>query len=417
MTIDIANIFDNLAVMPADPLFQVKQNYTQDTRAYKADLGIGAYRDNNGKPWILPSVVEAEKLIQKDPSYNHEYLGMSGLPALTSSAAKVIFGEDFPVEERVASIQSLSGTGALHLAAKLLSWNNPTKSKKIYLSDPTWGNHNQLFGTCGFELATYKYWDAENKAFNFQGMMGSIANAPAGSIFVLHACAHNPTGIDPSKEQWVEILQALKQGEHLVIFDSAYQGFASGSLEEDSFAIRLAINDILKDFPILVCQSFAKNVGMYGERVGCFHVVLGASNTKAKKAVSSQLATIMRSEVSMPPAYGAKIVATILTTPELKKQWFADLVTMSSRIIKMRHALKDKLEELNTPGTWDHIVNQNGMFSYTGLTKDMVARLAAEHAVYLAPSGRASVAGVNEGNVEHVAKSINEVVNFYQSKL
>lgn len=416
-------IFNNVEQLPADALFGVKQRLSQDPRETKVDLGIGAYRDNNGKPWVLPSVHEAEKLIREDPSYNHEYLGIAGLTSLISGAAKVILGEDSPAlqEQRVVSVQSLSGTGALHIAAKFL--NKFCSEKVVYLSQPTWANHTAIFETQGLKTATYPYWNAATKSLDLEGYLNAIKDAPKGSVFVLHACAHNPTGLDPSKEQWVDILDALVKGDHIVLFDSAYQGFASGNLDNDAYAVRLGLEKLATVSPVLICQSFAKNVGMYGERVGCFHLVLPQQDSSidlasVKKAIASQLAKITRSELSNPPAYGAKIVSTILNTPKLTQQWHKDMITMSSRITKMRHALRDQLVKLSTPGTWDHIVEQCGMFSYTGLSSEMVRRLEEEHAVYMVSSGRASIAGLNNGNVTLVAEAIDEVVrHFSEAKL
>lgn len=411
-------IFNNVEQLPADALFGIKQRLSNDTRSVKVDLGIGAYRDDTGKPWVLPSVRKAEKIIQEDPTYNHEYLGIAGLTSLTQAAAKVLFGEDSVAlkEKRVVTVQSLSGTGALHLAAKFFS--KFCGDKVVYLSSPTWANHNAIFETAGLKTATYPYWDDATKSLNLNGYLNAIKSAPRGSIFVVHACAHNPTGLDPDHAQWEAILDLMVENDHIVLFDSAYQGFASGDLDRDAFAVRMGLEKLANSSPIFVCQSFAKNVGMYGERVGCFHFVLprqdSSVNVEAvKSAILSQITKLTRSELSNPPAYGAKVVSTVLSNPELNAQWHKDLVTMSSRIIKMRHQLRDHLIKLETPGNWDHIVGQTGMFSYTGLRPEMVKRLEEEHAVYLVSSGRASIAGLNSGNVEYVAKAINEVVNHF----
>lgn len=411
------SLLNNIEELPADALFGVKQRLNQDPRKVKIDLGIGAYRDDNGKPWVLPSVRKAEELIHSDPSYNHEYLGIAGLPELSSGAAKVILGENSKAlaEKRVVSSQSLSGTGALHLAAKFISKFFP--QKLVYLSDPTWANHISIFEAQGLKTASYPYWNAQTKTLNLNGFIDAIKSCPKGSVFVLHACAHNPTGLDPTQEQWSLILDACVDNDIIPLFDSAYQGFASGNLTKDAYAVRLGIEKFETSAPIFICQSFAKNVGMYGERCGCFHLVLpkqeAGVNAAVAKAVSSQVNKIIRSEVSNPPAYGAKIVAKIINNDALSLQWHEDMITMSKRITKMRHSLRDKLVELNTPGNWDHIVEQCGMFSYTGLSRQMVERLEKEHAVYMVSSGRASIAGLNDGNVEYVATAINEVVRFY----
>ncbi|GEQ67437.1 hypothetical protein JCM33374_g1102 [Metschnikowia sp. JCM 33374] len=416
--------FTEVKELPADPLFGLKARYNADSRPDKVDLGIGAYRDNSGKPWILPAVKKAERKLIDSEGYNHEYLNIAGYEPFLVEAAKVILGNDSKAiaESTVISQQSLSGTGALHLAGTFLK-QFFAGNQTIYLSKPTWANHNQIFTSVGLKVDTYPYWDAENKKLDIEGFLGAIENAPQGSIFLLHACAHNPTGLDPTSSEWKSILQAIAKNKHLPLFDSAYQGFASGNLDKDAAPIREAINSGIVASPILICQSFAKNVGMYGERVGALHIVLPTSEAKAtteslKKAIKSQLSKFTRSEISTAPAYGAKVVATILTDDALRAQWEEDLITMSSRIIKMRNDLKSKLLALGTPGTWDHITNQTGMFSFTGLSPEMVERLEKVHGVYLVSSGRASVAGLNDGNVDKVAKAIDESIrHFSKAKL
>lgn len=412
-------VLNNIDLLPPDALFDIKQRYSNDTRANKVDLGIGAYRDNNGRPWVLPSVKHAEQELQADPSFNHEYLPITGLPEFTSGAAKIIFDEQYDPKSTV-SVQSISGTGALHIAAKFVSKFLPNRS--VFVSDPTWANHAAIFNSQDVDTKTYPYWDAATKSLNLNGFIESIDSAPTGSIFLLHACAHNPTGLDPTEEQWAQILNHIASKNHIALFDSAYQGFASGNLGNDAFSVRLGLQKLRKVSPILVCQSFAKNFGLYGERAGCFHLVLPEQddsklNDKVFSAVKSQLANIVRSEVSNPPAYGAKIVAKILNNDTLKDEWYQDMITMSSRINIMRHKLRDHLVQLETPGNWDHVVNQCGMFSFTGLTKKMVHRLETQHGIYMVASGRASMAGLNENNVEYVARAIDETVRFFQNEI
>ncbi|KAK6463464.1 aspartate aminotransferase [Scheffersomyces coipomensis] len=415
------SFFPTIKELPPDPLFGLKARYNADSRSDKVDLGIGAYRDNNGKPWILPAVKQAEiKLITSD-DYNHEYLSISGFEPFLKEAAKIILGTESKAikENRVVSQQSLSGTGALHVAGVFLKEFYYGGSKSIYLSSPTWANHQQIFRNLGLNVETYPYWNNDSKSLDLTGFLSSIKSAPEGSIFLLHACAHNPTGLDPSSEQWKQILYELEAKNHLIIFDSAYQGFASGDLEKDAFAIRYSIDQDIIKTPIIICQSFAKNCGMYGERVGAIHIINPINSTATLGAIKSQFNKIIRSEISNPPAYGSKIVSTILNDPNLKQQWEKDLITMSSRINKMRIELFNLLtHELKTPGNWEHIKSQTGMFSFTGLSSEMVARLESVHAIYLVSSGRASVAGLNDHNVKKVANAFDEVVRFYaKSKL
>ncbi|ODQ78728.1 hypothetical protein BABINDRAFT_8969 [Babjeviella inositovora NRRL Y-12698] len=410
----MSSAFANLTILPPDPLFGLSARFKADTRANKVDLGIGAYRDNQGKPWILPSVRLAEKKLHADPTYNHEYLSISGFEPFTSAAARVILGNSSPViqDNRIVSIQSLSGTGALHVAASFLKqfYTGSDAAPTVYISKPTWANHIQIFESAGIQTAFYPYWNDATKSLDLEGYLATITAAPRGSIFLLHACAHNPTGLDPTQAQWKQIISSIYAKGHLPLFDSAYQGFASGSLEADAWAVRHAVATQPQDSTILICQSFAKNVGMYGERAGVIHAITPKFNKDLNAAISTNLQKIIRSELSNPPAYGAKVVATVLNTPELYVQWEKDLVTMSSRISTMRRALKAELEVLQTPGKWDHIVEQQGMFSFTGLSAREVQRLEETHGVYMVSSGRASVAGLNEGNVKRVAQAINEVV-------
>lgn len=417
---------DKIPQLPPDPLFGIKAQCNKDTRTPKVDLSIGAYRDNDGKPWILPSVRKAEKILHDSPDYNHEYLPISGLKKFTAAAAKVILGEKSKAfsEDRVVSIQSLSGTGSLHLAARFVAdfyksegSTADDKGPVVYVSDPTWANHIQIFNHCGLQVKKYPYWNAEKKCLRIDEYLKAIADAPKGSLFILHATAHNPTGMDPKPEDWKRILKALSDNGHLPLFDCAYQGFTTGDLAKDAWAPRYAIDSGLYKFPgILVCQSFAKNCGMYGERVGAFHVVLPKHDAALNSAVFSQLSKIIRSEISNPPGYGSKVVSLILNSPELFKQWQADLITMSSRIKGMRQQLVSELQKLQTPGTWTHITEQKGMFSFTGLSPAQTIELADKYAIYLSRNGRASIAGLTPGNVKYVAKGIDAVVREELSK-
>ncbi|TAQ85012.1 hypothetical protein B7494_g6660 [Chlorociboria aeruginascens] len=374
------------------------------------DLGIGAYRDDNAKPWVLPVVKKADQILHDDPSLNHEYLPIAGLATYTSAAANLMLGADSPAiaEKRTASIQTISGTGALHLGALFLSKFYPTKST-VYFSNPTWANHNQIFSNVAIPTATYPYFSKSTKGLDFTGMKKAISDAPEHSIILLHVCAHNPTGVDPTQEQWKELAVLLKQKSHFPFFDCAYQGFASGDLARDAWAVRYFVE---QGFELCIAESFAKNFGLYGERAGCFHFVTGPS-TDAQKTIgriASQLAILQRSEISNPPAYGARIAGLILNDEALFKEWEENLKTMSGRIISMRKALRSKLEELGTPGTWNHITDQIGMFSFTGLSEKQVLQLRDVAHVYMTKNGRISMAGLNTGNVGYFAEAVDKVI-------
>ncbi|KAL2262078.1 hypothetical protein VTK26DRAFT_2540 [Humicola hyalothermophila] len=402
---------------PEDPLFGLMRAYRADDSPNKVDLGIGAYRDDNAKPWVLPVVKKADEIWRNDPEANHEYLPIAGLASLTSKAAQLLLGASAPAiaEKRVASVQSISGTGALHLGALFLAkfYKTNGANRTVYLSSPTWANHHQIFSNVGLPIANYPYFHKETRGLDIEGMKRALADAPNGSIILLHACAHNPTGVDPTPEQWRDIAAVMKAKQHFPFFDTAYQGFASGDLARDAAAIRLFVEE---GFELVIAQSFAKNFGLYGQRAGCFHYVASPSSEAASitTRVASQLAILQRSEISNPPIYGAKIASIILNDDALFAEWQENLRTMSGRIIAMRQALRSKLEELGTPGRWNHITDQIGMFSFTGLTEAQVLKLRSDFHIYMTKNGRVSMAGLNSRNVEYVAKAIDKVVREVQ---
>lgn len=382
--------------------------YKADTDPKKVDLGVGAYRDDNAKPWILPVVKKAEVVVNSDPALNHEYLPIAGLATFTSASAKLMFGAESPVikENRVASLQTISGTGAVHLGGLFLVKYYPRpQNQKLFFSNPTWANHGQIFGNVGLPTATYPYWDPSTKGLNFAGLIEALEAAPDGSIILLHACAHNPTGVDPTREQWVKIAEVVAQKKHFPFFDCAYQGFASGDLENDAWAVRYFAE---AGFEMCVAQSYAKNLGLYGQRAGCFHFVTHSEDAKAR--ILSQLEILQRSEISNPPAYGAKIASAVLNDEALFKEWEDNLRTMSGRIIEMRDKVYNKLVALGTPGDWSHITKQIGMFSFTGLSEAQVKRLKEEYHIYLTNNGRISMAGLNSRNVDYFAEAVDKVV-------
>ncbi|RMZ81365.1 hypothetical protein DV738_g2243, partial [Chaetothyriales sp. CBS 135597] len=415
---------------PEDPLFGLMAAYRADTSDKKVDLGIGAYRDDNAKPWVLPVVRKADEILHNDPNFNHEYLPIAGLSDFTSAAQKVILGADSPALKegrvsaaqpiqrgkewsdsalQVASLQTISGTGAVHLGGLFLAKFLPKPTPAIYVSNPTWANHNQIFANVHLTVKNYPYFSAKTKGLDFDGLIATLDAAPAGSVVLLHACAHNPTGVDPSRDQWVKIAQVLRQRQLFPFFDCAYQGFASGDLAQDNFAIRYFVE---QGFELVIAQSFAKNFGLYGQRAGAFHYVASPSPSAAEtvKRVASQLAILQRSEISNPPIYGAKIASIVLNDPQLFKEWEQDLRTMSGRILDMRKGLKAELDRLGTPGNWDHIVNQIGMFSFTGLTEAQVLAIRSKWHVYMTKNGRISMAGLNTRNLKYFAEAVDDVM-------
>ncbi|KAI0831485.1 aspartate aminotransferase [Trametes gibbosa] len=400
--------FEATPLAPPDSIFKLTAAYKTDTHPNKINLGVGAYRDDDSKPWVLPVVKKATQLLLNDPTVDHEYLPITGLPEYTAAAARLVFGKDSPViaEERVASVQTISGTGANHLGALFLSKFYGWNEKRVYLSDPTWVNHHAIFPQAGIPAATYPYYDPQTIGLAFPAFIDALKNAPPRSVFLLHACAHNPTGVDPTHEQWGAVADVMLAKGHYAFFDSAYQGFASGDLEGDAWAVREFVR---RNVPLLVCQSFAKNAGLYGERIGALHIVAPSKEGAAR--IKSQLSVLARAEISNPPAHGARLMSLILNDEELFEEWKGDIRTMAGRIIDMRKELHRLLtEELKTPGNWDHIVNQIGMFSFTGIGPAQSQALVEKAHVYLTANGRISMAGLNSHNVGYFASQLDKAV-------
>uniref|UniRef100_A0A8C2FLL0 Aspartate aminotransferase n=1 Tax=Cyprinus carpio TaxID=7962 RepID=A0A8C2FLL0_CYPCA len=385
-------------------------------RAYDhPNTKLRAYRTDECQPWVLPVVRKVEKMIADDHSLNHEYLPILGLPEFRSSSSKIALGEDSPAikDNRVGAVQCLGGTGALKIGAEFLRrWYNGTDNTKtpVYVSAPTWENHNAVFSNAGFEdIRPYKYWDAGKRGLDLEGFLGDLESAPDHSIFVLHACAHNPTGTDPTQDQWKKIADVMKRKSLFAFFDSAYQGFASGNLDKDAWAVRYFVS---QGFELFCAQSFSKNFGLYNERVGNLTVV--AKDQDNLNRALSQMEKIVRITWSNPPSQGARLVAITLNTPELFAEWKDNVKTMAERVLLMRAQLKEKLKALGTPGTWEHITEQIGMFSFTGLNPKQVEYLVKEKHVYLMASGRINMCGLTTKNIDYVAESIHEAVTTVQ---
>lgn len=405
----MASAFVDVQTAPPIEVFQLGRDFAADTNPKKVSLGVGAYRTSEGKPWILPVVKKAEKILAEKverEEINHEYLPVLGLDAFTKAATTMLLGEDSSAlkEGRAMGIQALSGTGSLRIGADFL--HRILGKNTVYYSNPTWGNHGLIFGRAGYtDLRQYRYWDAENRNLDFTGMMEDLGQAPSGAVVILHACAHNPTGVDPTKEQWTQIAEVCKSRNLFVFFDCAYQGFASGSLDTDAWAVRFFVD---QGFEIFCSQSFSKNFGLYNERAGNLTVVVKDPSVMAN--FQAQITLIVRAMYSNPPSHGVRIVQTVLEDPGLYQEWRDCIVTMSQRIKDMRAGLRQRLEALGTPGDWSHITSQIGMFSYVGLTKDQCIWLQKERSLYLLKSSRISMCGVTPANIDYVAKAISEAV-------
>ncbi|OKL63227.1 hypothetical protein UA08_01430 [Talaromyces atroroseus] len=412
-----ASSFSNLPDAPVDEIFALNHAYVADTDARKVNLGIGVYRTEEDQPWPLSSVrlVEEEMYRQDDPA-RHEYLAIEGDLTFLDLARDLMFGfssassdSENKSKQRIASVQTVSGTGANHVGAAFLAQH--FKPKHVWVSTPSWANHQTIWDLQGIERKSYPYFDASTCSFDFNGAITTLeSEAAEGDVVLLHACAHNPTGVDPTKEQWKKIAEICQRKRLFPFFDSAYQGFASGSADEDAWAVRYFFNLTSPPMEMCVAQSFSKNFGLYGQRAGAFHLVTNGANPSEAPLVRKNLCHIIRGEYSMGPRYGSSIVKRILGDSALRAQWQDDLTIMSSRIKRMRQALYDELVRLKTPGSWEHVINQIGMFSYTGLTVKQVLELKSEFHIYLLKSGRASISGLTEKNVAYVAQAIDTVV-------
>lgn len=389
---------------PRDPILGINEVFELDKSPLKVNLGVGSYRDDNEKPYVLPSVKEAEKRILF-ADLNKEYAAITGVSSFLKHASKLLYGDDCKAleEGRISVVQSISGTGALRLGGEFL--NRFYSSKKIYLPSPTWGNHVPIFKDSGLEIHYYRYFDKNTIGFDLEGALEDIRAAPKGSIVLFHACAHNPTGVDPTQEQWRLISSAVKSRNHFVFFDMAYQGFASGDLLKDSYALRYFVEE---GHNLCVSQSFAKNMGLYGERVGTFSIV--CESPEEKERVESQLKILIRPLISNPPIHGARIVAEILGDDQLYNQWLLELKGMADRIISSRKMVRKYLEEeFQSKHDWSHITSQIGMFCYTGLNPQQVKLLTDKYHIYLTNDGRISIAGICSNNVRYVSESIHNV--------
>ncbi|CEI89409.1 Putative Aspartate aminotransferase [Rhizopus microsporus] len=390
---------------PPDAILGVTEAYKKDQSPNKMNLGVGAYRDDNGKPYVLNAVKKAEKLIM-EKGLDKEYAGITGVPAFTKVAGELAYGEDSPVikDNRLVISQSISGTGALRIGAEFLNHWYP-HAKNIIVPNPTWGNHIPIMKNAGLSLEKYTYFDKQTNGLNIDGMLEDIYKAPKNTIVLLHACAHNPTGVDPTQEQWDQISKVIKEREHFAFFDMAYQGFASGDCTRDAYALRKFVQE---GHQVVLAQSFAKNMGLYGERVGSFSIVCADAEEKAR--VESQLKIIIRPMYSNPPIHGAHIVSTVLNTPELKQEWLGEVKLMADRIITMREKLRGHLEkDFGSKKRWNHITDQIGMFCYSGLTPEQVNKIKSDWHVYLTQDGRISMAGISSSNVKYLAEAIHNV--------
>jgi len=392
---------------PPDAILGIAEAFRACADKKKVNVCVGAYRDSAGKPWILPSVRKAEERLLQDASANKEYSPIAGDATYVSLALKFAYGVDMNLEN-VAGVQTLSGTGACRIGGEFLSRfvSKPKGKDKvpIYIPSPTWGNHIKIFDEAGMDVRRYRYYDTTTNRLDYDGLLEDLKGAPDGSVILLHACAHNPTGCDPTMDQWKDISDLIKSKSHHVFFDSAYQGFASGDAEADASALRYFISE---GHNVVLAQSFAKNFGLYGERTGTLSVV--CNSAEEKSAVMSQLKLIIRPMYSSPPIHGSSIVKTVLTDVELTSEYYGNCKEMAERIKAMRQKLVKVLKDAGSIHDWSHVTEQIGMFAYTGMSSDMCDELTSKYSIFLTRDGRISLAGLNDGNIEYVAQAIHSV--------
>jgi len=396
------SLFEPLELYPEDPILSIPLKFKKDPREKKINLGVGAYRDKDGKPQVFRAVRQAEKVLLEKKG-GKEYLPIDGDVEFRTLLLQLIYGNDSPAlkEKRISSAQTIGGSGALRVAGEFLhSIGNET----IYLSSPTWGNHHTIFSRIGYVIHEYSYYDPEKKALDLVGMKKALSSAEPHSIVLLQSSCHNPAGFDPTEEGWKEVEEVVRQNNLIPLFDIAYQGFGEG-LDKDPFPIRYFVE---KGNEVIVCSSCSKNFGLYGERVGMLSVV--AKKEDEVKKISSHIKAIIRGIYSSPPIHGAAIVRTILSDEGLREEWKNELGEMRERIHSVRNQLAEKLQRKCSDHNFSFMDRQQGMFSFTGLTPEQAEALIQDYGIYLVKSGRINVAGINDANIDYLVDSIAKVI-------
>ena len=398
----MTSLFAAVEMAPRDPILGLNEQFNADPNPAKVNLGVGVYYDDNGKLPLLKCVAEAERQMQESPK-PRGYLPIDGIAAYDKAVQGLVFGADSAevAAGRVATVQGLGGTGGLKIGADFLKRVNP--GAKVLISDPSWENHRALFTNAGFVVESYPYYDAARRGVNVDGMLAALNAAPAGTVVVLHACCHNPTGYDITPADWLKVIEAVKARGLVAFLDMAYQGFGEGIAEDGAVIAQFVAAGI--DF--FVATSFSKSFSLYGERVGALSVLCSSKDDATR--VLSQLKIVIRTNYSNPPTHGAQVVATVLTTPALRAMWEEELAGMRVRIKQMRTALLQKLQAAGIQQDMSFITQQKGMFSYSGLNKDQMQRLRSEFGIYGVDSGRICVAALNSKNIDAVVAAIAKV--------
>src|SRR5215470_17306614 len=393
-----ASPFAQIELAPPDPIIGLTEAFNNDTNPKKVSLGAGVYQDGAGRVPILDVVRDAqERLLEKEETKN--YMPIDGIPAFNQQVQALLLGADFGA--RAVTVQALGGTGALKVGADFLM--RFFSSSQIWISDPSWENHRQLFEAAGFTVNDYPYYDPETRGLDFRSMLDTLKGLPARSVVVMHACCHNPTGVDPSREEWTRLVDLFQGAGLIPFFDLAYQGFSEG-IEADAFAVRAFAE---AGIPCLIANSFSKSFNLYRERIGALTIV-SASEEEAKR-VRSQVKRIIRTNYSSPASHGAQLVTAVLTDAGLRARWEVELAEMRERIRRMRELFVRRLREKGVEQDFSFIERQRGMFSYSGLSREAVDRLRREYSIYIVGSGRVCVAALNEKNLDYVCEAIAEV--------
>ncbi len=397
------SLFSAVEMAPRDPILGLNEQFAADTNPNKVNLGVGVYFDENGKLPLLQCVQAAEKALMDAPK-PRGYLPIDGIAAYDTAVKKLVFGADSEVFKagRIATVQGLGGTGGLKIGADFLKKMLP--GAKVLISDPSWENHRALFTQAGFEVGTYRYYDAATRSLNFDGMLADLKAAAPGTIVVLHACCHNPTGYDITPAQWDQVIEVVKAGNLTPFLDMAYQGFANGIAEDGAVVGKF----VAAGLSFFVSTSFSKSFSLYGERVGALSVL--CSSKEEADRVLSQLKIMIRTNYSNPPTHGGAVVAMVLEDAKLRAQWEDELAGMRTRIKAMRQKLVDGLKAAGVKQDMSFITTQVGMFSYSGLSKDQMVRLRSEFGVYGTDTGRMCVAALNDKNIDYVCQSIAKVI-------
>ena len=397
------SLLSSVELAPRDPILGITEAFNADANPKKVNLGVGVYCDDSGKVPVLQCVRRAEQALAGQ-SLPKNYLPIDGMQPYARAVQQLVFGAASPLlkDGRVVTVQTLGGTGALKVGADFLRRTDP--KAEIWISDPSWENHRALFEYAGFKVNVYPYYDAASHGVNFDAMLSALAKLPAGSICVLHACCHNPTGVDLSAEQWAATVEVVKRRSLVPFLDMAYQGFAE-SLDADALPVRRFAEACPAVF---VSTSFSKSLSLYGERVGALSIVTADAQESAR--VLSQIKRVIRTNYSNPPTHGAQAAASVLTTPELRTLWESELGEMRDRIKTMRLSLVEKIRAIRADTDFSFVTAQRGMFSYSGLTREQVERLRTEYSIYAIDSGRICVAALNSRNIDYAASAIASVL-------